>query len=242
MIHTVSPNFREVIAYCEPMFIGEGNPDSKILIIGKEIGGRCPANANDIITNSLRDAQRNIESWTNPVGYPLSMIKADVFKHGRNPTWSNYQKLVGSIIGKDLGIDNYDFLDYCFITEMSGIQLPNSDFIETLSVEEYELLKIRRLDSIRKRMELFMLPFFRSFPIVIMACGHYPHQFGINIESTFDVKWSGKTETVSKGNFYNVHYADERVLIHTRQMSAGVSDALISEIGNLCVPIYHKSI
>lgn len=242
MIHAVSSKFKDVIAYCEPMFIGEGNPDSKILIVGKEIGGGNPANANDIIVNSLRDATRNIESWTNPVGYPLSMIKVDVFRHGRNPTWTNYQKLVGTIIGKDLGISNYDFLDYCFITEMSGIQLPNNDYMETLPIEEYELLKTRRSESIRKRMELFTLPFFRSFPIVIMACGHYPHRFGLDIESTFGVKWSGKTESVSRGNFYNVHYADGRILIHTRQMSTGVSEVLISEIGNLCKSVYQQSI
>ena len=228
--------FKDVIKYCtdNTLFIGEGNPNSKILIIGKEIGGGMPRTFEDIIANSIYDVQRNIESWINPAGYPLSSIKTDVFNHGRNPTWTNYQKLVSTIIGNDICLDNYDFLNHCFITEMSDIHLPNSNFIRTFNANERKKLDILRIENVCKRTELFKMPFFRGFTIIIMACGRYPNDFKFDIESVFDVEWTGKTEVLSKGNFYSIYCGDFKILIHTRQMSSGVSNNLISKVGNNC--------
>lgn len=235
-VNDLSSDFKDVIKHCidNQLFIGEGNPNAKILIIGKEIGGSNPKTIDDIVNNSNYDIQRNIESWTNHAGYQLHAIKTDVFNHGRNPTWTNYQKLISQIINHDLGRDNYDFLDYCFITEMSDIHIPRSNFSDTLSTNEHRQLGKLRIESIQKRTELFKMQFFQKFPIVIIACGNYVKDFKIDIESIFDVKCAGKTNVISKGNFYTKYCKQFKVVIHTRQMSSGISNKLISEIAHAC--------
>lgn len=237
-------DFKEIITECKnkTLFIGKGNPNSKILIIGKEIGGGNPRSIDDVINESTRDIQRNIESWSNTIGYPLHSIKNDVFMYGKNSTWTNYQKLICHIIGQDLGHDNYNFLDYCFMTEMNDMHTPYSDYTKTLDVTERKKLDALRIESLINRAKLFRMAFFRKFPVVIIASGHYPRKFGFDMESIFDVEWDSKTEILSKGNFYNTHHGKDKVLIHTRQMSSGVSNYLISEIGNICRPIYERSL
>ena len=228
------------INYCKRgcLFFGEGNPYSKILIVGKEIGGndddKVRNSADVYLRRSYVDVRRNIEKWANVLGYPLSEISSYVFNHERNPTWTNYQKLVGRIIGRDLGCANYDFLKYCFITEMSDVHLPFSNYPKSLPHSERIKLEHLRQDSIGRRTELFRMEFFLKFPIVIMACGHYPRKFNFDIESIFNVEWDGTTHVLSKGNFYNAHNASNKILIHTRQMSRGVTKALINDIGTLC--------
>lgn len=71
-----------------------------------------------------------------------------------------------------------------------------------------------------------------------MACGHYPKKFNFDIEDIFDVKWTGETTILSKGNYYNVHYGKSKILIHTRQVSIGVTNQLLFEIAELCKKYY----
>ena len=235
-----TPEFQEVLKHCESnkLFLGEGNPNSKILIIGKEVGGGSPKSLEEIIRSSDDDAKRNIETWTNPNGYDLMKLKTDIFNDGKNPTWSNYQKLVSKIIGKDLGKDNYNFLDYCFMTELSQIHLPNSNYDKNLTKEESQEIKTIRQKSVKERAELLSMPFFRNFPIIIMACGHYPRELNFDIEKVFSVEWTKETKGLSIGNFYNLHYGTDKILIHTRQVSLGVTNQLLFEIAELCKSFY----
>lgn len=233
--------FKEVLSYCEKkeLCLGEGNPNSKILIIGKEIGGKTPQSVDQIKTFSNNEVRRNLDEWRSPDGYNLGKIKEDVFRDSKNPTWTNYQKMVSGIIGNDLGRDNYNFLDHCFMTELSQVLLPNSNFGKNLTSEESKEIDTMRKKSVRERAKLFAMPFFRNFPIVIMACGHYPRKLNFNIEETFHVKWTKETKVFSTGNFYNVHYGKnkngrDKILIHTRQLSLGVTNQLLFEIANLC--------
>lgn len=242
--NSYTPKFLEIVSYCNEhkLFIGEGNPNAKILIIGKEINDGKPEKDADADTwikeNSAKDVERNLDDWSKPDGYDLGKIKTDIFHKERNPTWTNYQKMVGGIIGHDLGRDNYNFLDYCFMTELSDIHLPNSNYHKSFP-EVSRQIEDRRVLSVKERSKLFMMPFFRNFPIVIMACGHYPKDLHFNIEDIFDVGWIKETMVLSTGNFYNEHYGNGKILIHTRQMSMGVSDELISKIASLCMP-FHK--
>ncbi len=216
------------------LFIGEGNPNAKILIIGKEIGVCNHLSFDDIVNHSLNDVKRNIKSWSSSIGYPLNSIKSHVFVHGRNPTWTNYQKLISHIIGRDLGQNNYDFLDYCFMTEMNDVHIPYSGYGKMLDNISQKKLEALRLESFANRAKLFTMAFFQNFPVVIMACGHYPTKFAFDIESIFNVTWNSETKILSRGNFYNEHHGQNKILIHTRQMSSGISNRLIMEIGNLC--------
>ncbi|WP_300284441.1 hypothetical protein [uncultured Alistipes sp.] len=236
-----SSDFKEVLAYCERkrLFVGEGNPNSKILLIGKEINGGTPPAKEDgpltiIRVISERDVERNLGTWKSPDGYDLGKLQADISAPGkRNSTWTNYQKLVGKVIGNDLGRSHYSFLDHCFMTEMNDIHLPYSNY----GGKEYRKeIDAMRASSVRARAELFKMPFFRNFPVVVMACGHYPKKFGVDIEKIFGVEWKKETKVLSTGNFYNEHYGPGKILIHTRQMSMGVTNRLLSEIASLCEP------
>lgn len=60
---------------------------------------------------------------------------------------------------------------------------------------------------------MFKHKFFQQFPIVIVAAGHYPKNYNIDLEKIFNVK-----EGYDKDN---VHFNSDRtkILIHTRQLS-----------------------
>jgi hypothetical protein len=99
-----------------------------------------------------------------------------------------------------------------------------------------------RIKSIKDREKLFALNFFRNFEIILLASGHYHRDFDFNIEKAFAVKWTGKTNVISKGNWYNLHYDNlqnpKRILIHTRQFSTGITkklmQALAYEVEKFC--------
>lgn len=227
-------DFSNVLEYCskEKFFLGEGSPTSRILIIGKECGWNNkkmpnPDKKENIILQEKCSTEHNLDCWLNGNGR-LDQLKTDALKDWPNsPTWRNYQTLVQTIIGKE--IPKYDFLDYSFITELSQICLPNSNYLKNNDLTK---------ESIEKRKSLFKKDFFRKFPIVIMACGHYPKKFNFDIEDIFDVKWTGETTILSKGNYYNVHYGKSKILIHTRQVSIGVTNQLLFEIAELCKKYY----
>ncbi len=94
----------------------------------------------------------------------------------------------------------------------------------------------------KRAEELFTLPFFKRFSIVIIACGApYQRQFDAEhkICAIWNVTWSGETVDVlsergKRGNFYNDHRGktsdeQDKIVIHTRQMSNGVSNTLIDK-------------
>jgi len=239
-----TPEFEQVLDYCEKncLFLGEGNPNGKILIVGKEVGGDQPESVEKIIEISNKDVKRNLEAWNNPAGYDLKKLKDDIYKNHKNPTWTNYQKLTNKIIKEDLG-KNYNFLDYCFMTELSQIHLPNSDYGENFQKEERQEIDRIKKDSLIEREKLLSMPFFRNFPIVILACGHYPttefKNYKFDIEKVFEVKWEKPTKEVGN-NWYNVHYNsnNSKIVIHTRQLSNAFNANLLDEIAKEVIVFY----
>lgn len=226
-------DFKNVLEYCknEKLFLGEGTPTSRILIIGKECGWNNDMPNSDekknIELQSKFSTEHNLDCWLNGNGR-LNKLKTDALKTWPNsPTWRNYQMLVQTIIGKEIA--KYDFLDYSFITELSQICLPTSRHLK-----DNDLTK----ESVEKRKLLFKKDFFQKFPVVIMACGHYPKDFNFDIEDIFNVKWTEKTTVLSRGNYYNVHYGKNKILIHTRQVSIGVTNQLLSEVAEICKKYY----
>ena len=110
------------------------------------------------------------------------------------------------------------FFNYCFITEFSTASRPNNN-----NPTEEEIEATRK--SIEKRTPLLSSDFYRSFPIVVLACGKYFDWYNINIERIFDVKWEAPTEQVLLNNgkkiWLNLHYSEDRkrIVIHTWQAS-----------------------
>ena len=259
--------FNKALEYCKDndLFLGEGTPNADILIIGKECGfdkkkreslDDAPDKEKWLLENSQEEANSNIERLSNnyqSIGLPN--LKAQISSHA---TWRSYHKLVSLIKGvsKDEitkgGKNDWGFLDHCFITEISQLQLPNSNYLTENNISD----DIRR-ESVEMRAKLFHQPFFRKFPIVIIASGpDYlnigKHGYDFDIEREFNVKYDGQTvEVIEEGNrkrWYNIHREIDgkpRIVIHTRQLStqgesAETLDLLMDRIAEESIPYLRK--
>lgn len=151
-------------------------------------------------------------------------------------TWYNYQKLIDKIRAIDSNHpgrtkdDEIDFLKDCFITEFSGI----CSLYSKKSPEVTESIKNRTTNLLNH-------PFFKSFPIIIIACGHYVRQYKdiIDLQKLFEVKWDERTIEV-ENNWYNLHKGNNKILIHTNQLSMNISNQLLDEIANECQPLFKR--
>jgi hypothetical protein len=229
-------NLESILKFCEKenFYFGEGNPNAKILFVGQEIGfghetkeDKQPT-IDEIIERADQQINDNLSNWRKHCHFGIEQYLKNMeqcFKQRTNPTWISYQKIANGILQRDITEKRFDFLNDCFITEMSQLSLPNNRYLK--NDKEFAMMKQQ---SINKRKELFKHDFFQKFPVVVMACGHYPKDFCFNIEEIFDVKWIGETKVLSKGNYYNVHYGKDKILIHTRQVSVSVTNELLSEI------------
>lgn len=242
-------------------FIGYGNPDADILIIGKECA-IDPEHDKDniyelsitknreqwlsIINETNKQNPDNIPSWFSECPReekfsPLFPFKGQLFtqrkrneNHGTNTTWYNYQKLIDRIRAIDSNHpdrtknDEIDFLKDCFITEFSGI----CSLYSKKSPEVTESIKNRTTNLLNH-------PFFKSFPIIIIACGHYVRQYKdiIDLQKLFEVKWDERTIEV-ENNWYNLHKGNNKTLIHTNQLSMNISNQLLDEIAKECQPLF----
>lgn len=206
--------FEKFINECanEPLkFCGQGNPNADILIIGKES------------TDTSEDAlYRNIERCRNK-------MERDALRpiDPNNKTWANYQELLDKIYcRKSEFIDKWDFEKYAFTTELSSIPRKNSKYPEAKP-------------SIQDRLRFFeKSKFIQDFSVIILACGGYIKNDDKvrEIDNTFHVEFSqeyGKKE--SKNRFWtHVDKNDpRRLVIHTRQLSNGVSCEMIDEMAKI---------
>ena len=274
--------FFNILEYCrkENLFLGEGTPNADILIIGKECGfnkkksdrlkkvkqiGCLESLKKEILDISKEEVKSNLDRLSDDyLNKGLPKLKEDI---GSNATWRNYHRLVSLIKGVSEdqitkgGRNDWGFLDSCFITELSQIQLPNSNYLE----KEIKSDKIRS-DSIAKRSKMFHHPFFRRFPIVIVAVGpNYinigKHKYDFDIEREFKVEYDKnpihfKVEVSKKTNrqstrWFNIHHSKSgspnRIVIHTRQFSTRGEPneslyPLLDRIANTCREFIEKKI
>src|SRR5690606_7058560 len=227
-----------------------GNPNGKILLIGKEtsddkIGFDEMSKVNLESWNDIISTNKSIEDvgflkdnalfpWKGQK-FTIRRIKKDgtiTGETGTSTTWYYYQYLTDLIYsktpkGKE---DLIDFHEFCFQSEMNQLNAKKSNDIPKND--------LRRIKSIKDREKLFALNYFRNFDVIILASGHYHKDFDFDIQKTFGVKWTGKTNVLSKGNWYNLHYDNlekpRRILIHTRQFSTLITKELIEAIANEC--------
>lgn len=250
---TYSKEFENLVYSDQRDFIGVGNPNAKILIVGKE-----SAIEEDNDKQKNLEIEDNVKQWRynikqnvdlsevaslhfddSDINYkynPLYPYKGQEYKvrtiisersKGTSKTWYQYQKLWDFIMygqdGKHSGL--IDYHEHCFSTELST------------AAEKYSLLvdDAKRSLSIEQRKLLFTHSFYQSFPIVILAVGHYPLNHNIDLESIFHTKWDGKTNPIGKF-WYNIHHTstdNPKLLIHTNQLSM-VSNDLIKAIAKEC--------
>ena len=176
--------------YGSESYIGQGNPASKILIIGKECaapkilkdGKECIVPSPEFIQNAStwkRKSPENIENWVNlPYYMPekyhprcpyLGQLLLERKKNnkGTSPTWIAYQRFINLLLPKDLQVQprqQLNFWEHCFLTELSSNCMPQSKKNKTTK------------ESIEQRLGpngILTHPFFKQFPVVILGVYHY---------------------------------------------------------------------
>lgn len=219
-------------------FIGFGNPNSKILIIGKECAldldnpkdkfiyekSNKPNHTQWLANINDENATLDIPTWGstkifNPL-FPYNGDKLSDLPKG-NSTWRNYQKLINILYPQAAG-EITTFHQYCFITEFNDIPMNYS-----INCPEAKRSVQNRCTNILSHQ------YFKEFPVVIAACGHYIDTYSIDLQTLFNQVWDGPTESIGRGEWINVHRNNERLLLHTRQLSI-CSNKLINRLAELC--------
>jgi len=254
-----SNEFKKAVCFSKQnkLFLGYGNPNGKILMIGKEHyfnhslkEGSCEF-YDEILKVREIENQKNTASWEENIRnefYPnwninleSNIINSNAFttywnqknkqdknyNGGTSNTYLHYQKLYQNVFLNRQKEERINFQKEFFNTELNDLPA-KKDF-------NFKELNKHKSGFIARRQELFRLPFFKTFSIVIIASGHYPNKYNFDIEKTFEVTWDKKTILVGK-SWYNLHKSEDgkRLLIHTRQLSTSVStdlmDALSKEV------------
>ena len=195
-----------------PFYIGFGNPDANLLIIGQEKA-----------IDSNKDAgkrQMELESTCNPCQWMELMKnnitdidykfdKEAIFKNPRFPydgkplrgnTWNQYQQLVTRLF-PDMDKRPNSFLLEAFITELNH------------SVSPTKLGNERNPE----RVSFMSHDFYKSFPMTIIAAGNYLEED--EIENQFDVKFVKNISAPHRKLVVYENSVHKRILINTRQFS-----------------------
>lgn len=209
-------------------FIGTGNPNARILIIGKE----SAIDSSDSIgiewyNNNAEDWKEHIENNTCEILEYSVNEKNHLFKSWGKNTWSKYQKLNDFIFKKEAKPYYVDFLKTVFTTEINDS--PNK---RTSNADRSEM-------NLRKVL-LKESEFIQQFPVIILACSDYirNNNYIREIDDIFDVTYDGYERgrfTFSKGNWFFTHHNTDKskIVIHTRQLSANVKDDLLKNMGEI---------
>lgn len=190
----------------ENQYIGVGNPNAKILIVGKECAIDPKEQSvlydrtflqnwkdwhnninNDIYFDSILEWQNDEEIFIkyNPL-WPfykqrfkrLKKLKDGSFNGGTSNTWFNYQK-VFNLYRKRIGVEtNSEYIDFFKDCFITELSDICRPNNNNLSKDEKEATK----QSISKRYDLINgTPFFKRFDVVIMVCGGYADKLNTDL-------------------------------------------------------------
>ncbi len=217
--------FKKILTVCqkEQEFVGLGNPNAKILFIGKE--------------NAEENEAGSAKLWLEKKDFfssfqPCECDEIQKRLRNRAHTWQKYQKLY-EFIANENPKGNYliTFVENVFTTEL------NNGVVRTTS----EAKRNKEFSkSLQKRKDIFFQSeFIQNFPIVVICASDEKYIKGSKGEvcDLFGVEYSNVIEC-SKTNKAYIHYAKKeakvypRLVIHTRQLTNGASNALLEEIAN----------
>lgn len=202
------PHFQNAVVFANVhgMYMGTGNPNAQLLMIGKEAAISMETNEEQYkreISNNSQDWLSNIQnnsqledvpSWFDqkpPVYNPLYPYKnqknlvesrnkfGNIIRGngGTSKTWHNYQQFCDAIYNDGRKSALINFHEHFFCTELN----------EMTGKYSKDVKRNERLVSIQHRKFLLEQPYFQIFPITIVAVGHYVRDFNIDLESLFDV-------------------------------------------------------
>ena len=215
------------------LFVGTGNPNAHILIIGKESAISKNRSENDWYFNNAINWSNHIQNNTCEIlEYDVHEKKGSIEEHplkkgwGKN-TWSKYQRLFDFIREKAAPAYRVDFLKSAFTTEINDSPSSKTSNADKGSIGEKKLLFKESA-------------FIQDFPVVVLACSNYikNNDKAREIDDIFNVTYDGDTDgkyTYSKGNwFFTHHNADKtKLVIHTRQLSANVDDKMLEDMAEV---------
>lgn len=247
-----SNEFKEFVEFgvLNNIFLGTGNPNSKILIVGKEVAIPTENDSDPFITKNIKINKNNAKDWKlnidsnkslneiedwnfdeymtneNPTNNPLHIFKGVLVKHHKEgQTWRKYQKLHDLIFeGKINPITDkrFNFQENFFITELNDAPNKNSYSADKSSIDG--------------RIKIFKdSAFIQQFPVIILACSNYIKNYGEDetrqIDNTFAVEYRKTVITNAKQQFW-VHLNNDKtkLVIHTRQLSANTSNELLRSL------------
>lgn len=171
--------------YGSESYIGQGNPSSKILIIGKECAG---IEQNYEFVNNAKIwktvSPENIDNWFDAKWdwkkyHPRQPFKGQLLlrdnkniiieknNRGTSITWMAYQNFVNLLLPEDKQVQpkqQLNFYEHCFLTELSSNCMIKS--IKNLNTKK----------SIEQRLSpngILTHPFFKQFPVVILGVYRY---------------------------------------------------------------------
>lgn len=211
-------------------YVGLGNPNAKILFIGKEAGAKFE---DEMFHGSVKSWQMKESN------YSKRYIPKEPKIRNLNHTWQRYQKLYESIL-LNLSIefqksDKYEitFIENIFTTELSNLHAPNT--ISAKKQEHFdEELKLRKLNFLSSK-------FIESFQIVIIFASDskYIETYPGEVCELFKVKFSKLHNPTAKDKIW-IHTEQEigkkpKLLIHTRQLTNRITSELIPNISNIIV-------
>ncbi|RDI53759.1 hypothetical protein [Flavobacterium glaciei] len=205
-----------------PYFIGFGNPNAKILILGKEKG---------FDKNNLKQLEyesiNNPREWDNYIKNNIGSNKNKFYdsenyintffpylnKNKSGHTWNKYYTLLNHIYTSIPKSEN-EFFRYAFLSEINFIPSKYSE--------------IKRFDNF-ERLNMLNNKFFKSFEIIILACGSYLEKE--QIENIFSVSYY--ESILKKRENIHIYQNSNQILINTRQLSMDTSNDLLIKIAEL---------
>lgn len=225
-------NFTNLVEKCleKQQFVGLGEPNAKILFIGKEAG----FDAN--IKERKDDYNINASIWRDGnliYSKPYQPEEKNI-KNG-NHTWQKYQKLYNMIAknNSEINPDYYiDFVANVFTTELSNIPYPKTNDAKKDINFKKELKE--------RKEEFWKTDFIREFPIVIITAldKNYISNHGEGeereIDAIFKVAFEKEISCSNSNDKFWIHYSTienkPKLVIHTRQLTNGASVELLELI------------
>lgn len=204
-----------------PYFLGFGNPNSEIIIFGKEKGFDFKRDKEQAKYESIN----NVNEWSTIVekninftiekSYPESTNYINCFipyihKVSGGHTWNKYSKII-EILYPNEKIETNHFLKKCFISEINYFPSEKSE------IKKFQL---------ENRLDFLKNDFFNSFKVIILSCGNYLSDK--NIEEIFNVSFN-KDLSLKRAKL-KIFVNSEKIVVNTRQLSMDISDEYISKI------------
>lgn len=204
-----------------PYYIGFGNPNAKILFVGKEKGFDKEKNLRQFEFESLLNPTEWKSYIDNSIGINTNKhyesnnyINAFYPYFGKNKaghTWSKYEKILKNIY-PDMTTENNNFFSYAFLTEVN--------------FQPSKYSKIKAFKN-QERIDFLKEEYFKSFDVILLACGKYLNNS--QIEEIFNVKLLDRSKS-EKHELLNVFKNENRILLNTRQLSMAVSNEYLKNI------------